>query len=417
MNEKYLVVNGGSSSLKFSLYQIDNFNELNIVNGLIERIGYTDSLCTLKYNGKKTKEKIEIPNHKIAVETMLKKLKEYNFINKAEEILGVGHRVLHGGEYYNNSVLITDEVLNNMKSLEQFGPLHLPGEIAGIKSIMETLPNVPQIAAFDTAFHQTIPEYNYIYAIPSEYYTKYGIRKYGFHGTSHKYITEVMKQKLGKENVNIISCHLGNGSSICAIKDGKSLNTSMGFTPIDGVIMGSRCGSIDPSILEYICKIKNINIQECTNELNKQSGLLGISSVSSDLRDIINVKNENHKALLAIKMLENSIIKYIAQYFIELDGKIDAIVFTAGIGENNSEIRENIINKLANSLKIKINKEMNDLIASFKDIQEGIITTEDSKYPVYVIPTDEEYMILKDTINLTKEYNDTKTYKLEKRVK
>ena len=412
MLEKYLVINGGSSSLKFSLYQInEEGKETNIVNGLVERIGCNEGAITLKYNEEKKRERTIIPNHTVAVEMMLEKLKEYKFLTNIEEIKGVGHRVLHGGEFYGNSVLITEESLNNIKSLEPFGPLHLPGEISGIESMMEVLPNVPQTAVFDTAFHQTIPEYNYMYAIPREFYTENGIRKYGFHGTSHKYITEVMKKKLNKDDVNIINCHLGNGSSICAIKNGESINTTMGFTPLDGVIMGTRCGTIDPSILEYICKVKNISVEECTKLLNKNSGLLGISCVSSDLRDIINAKEEdkNKNATLALEMLENSVIKYIAQYFIELDGKVDAIVFTAGIGENNPQMIENIINKIGNSLKISINKEINNN----RELKEKKVSTDDSRISVYVIPTDEEYMILKDTIEIAKEYKETKRYKLE----
>lgn len=406
--EKYLVINGGSSSLKFSLYQIEDGKEINIVNGLVERIGIDNTNCILKCGDKKVTHQVEAPNHTVAVEVMLDKLKEYNFIEDISEIKGVGHRVLHGGEYYNDSVIIDDTVLNNIKSLIPFGPLHLPGEISAIESMKEVLPTVPQIAVFDTAFHQTIPENNYLYAIPRRYYTDYGIRKYGFHGTSHKYITEAMKRILNKEKVNIIACHVGNGSSECAVKDSKSLNTTMGFTPLDGVIMGTRSGSIDPSILEYICDIEGIDVRECTNILNKKSGLLGISEYSSDIRDIINAQNTHPNCAQALKMLEDSLARVISQYIIELDGDVDGIVFTAGIGENNPFLRENILNKFSRTLGIKVDKSINDNVASFKDIKEARITTDDSRIHAYVIPTDEESMILKDTVKLSKEYKNQK---------
>ena len=268
---------------------------------------------------------------------------------------------------------------------------------------MNVLPNVEQVAVFDTAFHQTIPDYNYLYAIPEKYYNKYGIRKYGFHGTSHKYINEVMQEKLGKKDINIISCHIGSGASICVIKDGISYNTTMGFTPLDGLIMGTRSGTIDASIVDFICNKENINSEKCINILNKESGLLGVSGVSSDLRDVESASTNNIKALRAIKMYIKSIVKYIAEYYVELDGDVDAIVFTAGVGENSSSIRSSVVNALSKALNINLNVEENDKIAKFKDKQEGIITTSDSKFPVYVIPTNEEYMILKDTKRLTKE--------------
>lgn len=415
MENKYLIINGGSSSLKFSLYKIENDKEAEIVNGYIEKIGRPDSFYTLKSEAKKVEKQKVINNHTEAVKIMLNELYENNYINSIDEIKGVGHRVLHGGEFYSDSVLIDDEVLNNIKSLTKFGPLHIPGEVAGIESMLDILKDIPQIAVFDTAFHFTMPKSNYLYATPYEWYEKYGVRKYGFHGTSHKYLTEKMQQSLNRENVNLIICHIGSGASICAVKEGKSYNTSMGLTPLDGLIMGTRCGSIDPSIIEYISKEKNLNIEQITNILNKESGLLGIVG-ENDFRDIINLAEKgNKRAKLGIEMFKNSIIKYIAQYYVELNGKIDALIFTAGVGENNVEFRKDIIDTLSNSLNIKVNEEINNLIAKSKTIQEGIISTEDSKFKVLVIPTNEEYMILKDTIKISKAYKQINKLSLKKR--
>lgn len=408
MKEKYLVINAGSSSLKFSLYEMEDNKESEIVNGLFEKIGKEDSFYSLKFNGEKIEKKLYFENHTRAVEVMLEELLNYNFINDISEIKGVGHRVLHGGEYYSDSILIDDEVMNNIKSLIPLGPIHIPGAIAGIESMQNVLPNIPQIAVWDTAFHQTMPEYNYLYATPYSWYKENSVRKYGFHGTSHKYITEKMQEKLNKENVNLIVCHIGSGASICAVKHGKSYNTSMGLTPLDGLIMGTRCGNIDASIIEYIAKERNLTIEQITNILNKESGLFGIAGVN-DFRDLSALaENGNEKAKTAIKMFEKSIENYIAQYYVALNGNIDGIVFTAGIGENVCSVRENIINDLSNAFNIKLDKEINDNIARFKEYQEGIITTPDSKFPVYVIPTNEEYMILKDTVNLSKEYKNIK---------
>ena len=426
MKEKYLVINGGSSSLKFSLYEIEEGKEKNIVNGLVERIGYEGSSCTLKYNGEKKTEEIEIPNHTVAVEVMLEKLKEYNFITTIDEIKGVGHRVLHGGEFYDKSVLITEESLNNIKSLEPFGPLHLPGEISGIESMMKVLPAVPHAAVFDTAFHQSIQEYNYMYAIPIDYYENEKIRKYGFHGTSHKYITEKMQEKLNKKDVNIIVCHIGSGASICAVKNGLSFSTTMGYDPNSGLIMGTRSAELPFSVILAMKNARNLSDKDVENILNKESGLKGIAG-KNDCRDVdAMIEQGDKKAKLAMEMFKLSTIKYISQYYTELIAninlgrketeprkEIDGIIFTAGVGENNIRFREEIINYIADTFNIKLNKEANDSIASFKSVQEGIITTSNSRFPVYVIPTDEEYMILKDTIEIAKEYKNMKRYKLE----
>ncbi len=399
MSEKFLIINAGSSSLKFSLYDMPETKE--IVNGYIEKIGNQDSFYTLKYNGQKAEKNKIIMNHTEAVQTMLEELLENQFINDVSDIKGIGHRVLHGGEFYAESVIIDEEVLNNIKALTKLGPLHHPGEIAGIESMQNVMPNVPQVAVFDTAFHQTMPKENYLYAVPYSWYEENGVRKYGFHGTSHKYITETMKQYFNKEDVNLIICHIGSGASMCCVKDGKCYNTTMGLTPLDGLVMGTRSGNIDSSIIEYICKERNLSVEEVTKILNKQSGLLGIAG-KNDFRDLENLANNaNEKAKLAIKMLRNSIIKFIAQYYIELNGNVDAIVFTAGIGENAITLRSDIVNSISNAMNIKLDKDANDNIARFKEQQSGVISTPDSKIKVMVVPTNEEYMILKDTFDLS----------------
>lgn len=409
MSEKYLIINAGSSSLKFSLYNMPE--TIEIVNGYIEKIGNTDSFYTLKYAGNKVEKKQVIMNHTDAVQTMLKELLDNNFIQDVSDIKGIGHRVLHGGEYYSESVLIDDIVLDNIKSLTKLGPLHHPGEIAGIESMKSVMPDVPQVAVFDTAFHQTMPKENYMYAVPYEWYEENGVRKYGFHGTSHKYITETMQKQLGKKDVNLIICHVGSGASMCCVKNGKCFNTTMGLTPLDGLVMGTRCGTIDSSIIEYICKERNMSVEDVNTVLNKQSGLLGIAG-KNDFRDLEELANSgDEKAKLAIKMLQNSITKFIAQYYVELNGIVDAIVFTAGIGENGISLRANVVNSLSNALSIKLDENTNNKIARFKENQSGVISTPDSKIGVYVIPTDEEYMILKDTYEIskiTKEKNPVK---------
>ena len=409
MSEKYLIINAGSSSLKFSLYNMPE--TIEIVNGYIEKIGNTDSFYTLKYAGNKVEKKQVIMNHTDAVQTMLKELLDNNFIQDVSDIKGIGHRVLHGGEYYSESVLIDDIVLDNIKSLTKLGPLHHPGEIAGIESMKSVMPDVPQVAVFDTAFHQTMPKENYMYAVPYEWYEENGVRKYGFHGTSHKYITETMQKQLGKKDVNLIICHVGSGASMCCVKNGKCFNTTMGLTPLDGLVMGTRCGTIDSSIIEYLCKERNMSVEDVNTVLNKQSGLLGIAG-KNDFRDLEELANSgDEKAKLAIKMLQNSITKFIAQYYVELNGIVDAIVFTAGIGENGISLRANVVNSLSNTLSIKLDENTNNKIAKFKENQSGVISTPDSKIGVYVIPTDEEYMILKDTYEIskiTKEKNPVK---------
>lgn len=396
---KILSVNAGSSSLKFTLYEMPE--EELLISGYIEKIGLKDSFWTTKINGKKIKGEKPLKNHKEAVQVLIDELLNNKVVESLDEIKGIGHRVLHGGEKYSDSVIITDEVIEDVKELTKLGPLHHPGNLAGIEAMKKVLPEVPMVAVYDTAFHQTMPKVNYMYPVPMEWYTEYGVRKYGFHGTSHKYITLKMKEKLGKDDVNLIICHIGSGASISAIKEGKCFDTTMGITPLDGLMMGTRSGAIDPSILEYVSKESGRSLAELTNDLNKKSGLLGISGFS-DCRDVEAAReNGDENAALALDMYYDRIAKYIAEYYIKLDGKVDSIVFTAGVGENGVEARKEII-KRVNCLGIYLDDDKNDKIASYKDECEGIISTDESDVVVRVLPTNEEIMIIKDTYNLVK---------------
>lgn len=401
MNEKYLVINCGSSSLKFSLYEMPS--EKLIAKGYIEKIGLDDSFWTINYNGEKITGAKKLNNHKEAANVMINELIANGIVNKMEEIKGIGHRVLHGGEIYSDSVIIDDKVLNDIIDMTNLGPLHHPGEIDGIKAMIDCLPKAKQVAVFDTAFHQTMPKVSYIYAVPYEWYTKYKVRKYGFHGTSHKYITGKMQELLNKKDVNLIICHVGSGASITCIKDGMSYDTSMGLTPLDGLVMGTRSGRIDPSIIKFMADETNMSLDEIMNELNKNSGLKGICG-KNDFRDMMDlIKDGNEEAKLAYEIFMDSIVKHVAEYYFELNANVDAIVFTAGILENNTVIRENLINKLSAAMGIYVNKIANDNIGYGHDLKEGIITTEESNIPVYVIPTDEEVMIVRDCYKLIKE--------------
>ena len=382
---KFLCVNAGSSSLKFQLFEMPE--EKVVISGYIEKIGFEDSFWNTKINGEKIRGEKFLKNHTEAVDVMLDELIKHKAVESLEEIKGIGHRVLHGGEKYSDSVLIDDQVIQDIKDLTKLGPLHHPGNLAGIEAMKKALPGVPNVAVFDTAFHQTMPAVNYMYPVPYEWYEKYGVRKYGFHGTSHKYITETMKKMLGKEDVNLIICHVGSGAS------------TMGLTPLDGLMMGTRCGSIDPSIIEYVCKESGKDVSEVTSDLNKKSGLYGICGFN-DNRDVEKAISEgNERAKLALDMYVDTINRFIAEYYIELDGNVDAMVMTAGVLENGSDTRAAILDKLK-PLGIKLNKEVNDKIAGFKEVHEGCITLPESSIPVYVIPTNEEIMIIRDTYKL-----------------
>lgn len=396
---KILVVNAGSSSLKFQLFEMPE--EKVIISGYIEKVGIEGSFWNTKINGEKIRGEKDLKNHTEAVQVMLDELLKYHAVESLDEIKGVGHRVLHGGEKYSDSVIIDGNAIQSIKDLMKLGPLHHPGNLAGIEAMQKALPEVPMVAVYDTAFHQTMPKYNFLYPVPMEWYEKYGVRKYGFHGTSHKYITQEMQHLLDKDDVNLIIAHIGSGGSLSAIKDGKCYDTTMGLTPLDGIMMGTRSGSIDPSILEYVCKESGMDISEVTNALNKKSGYLGVSGYS-DSRDVEQAALRGEEnAKLAQKMYNDRVAKFIAQYYIELEGNVDAIVFTAGVGENGTEFRADVLDKLA-PLGIKINVEANNNIASYKQQHEGIITSPDSSIPVYVLPTNEELMIAKDTYKLVK---------------
>lgn len=394
---KILVINCGSSSLKYQL--IDMETEDVMAKGLVERIGIDGSRIKHETIGKE-KKTIETPmqDHKRALELVMESLtnEEYGAIKSLDEIDAVGHRVVHGGEDFAKSVVIDDKVLKGIEDNVEIAPLHNPPNIMGIKACQRLLPNVKQVAVFDTAFHQTMPEESYIYALPYEYYEKYKIRRFGFHGTSHKYITNKAAEMLEKDvnEVNLITCHLGNGSSICAVEKGKSIDTSMGFTPLEGLAMGTRCGDLDPAILPFIMEKENLSTEEINTLINKKSGVLGISGVSSDFRDIEEARDEgNKRAKLALDIFEKRVRGYIGSYMTELD-HVDAIVFTAGVGENSIEMRESIVAGLK-SLGIKLDPERNNVRGEDK-----LISADDSAIKVFVIPTNEELMIARDTKEL-----------------
>lgn len=400
MNGKYLVINCGSSSLKFSLYEMPL--EILLINGYVEKIGHSDSFLTIKINGNKIRSNKYIKDHNEAVMVMIEELVKNKVIESLSSIKGVGHRVLHGGEKYRDSVIITSDVLKNIVELTKLGPLHHPGEIAGIRAMEINLPGIRQVAVFDTAFHQSMPKENFLYAVPYEWYEKYRVRKYGFHGTSHRYITELLQEKFGLKKINLIICHIGSGASISCIRDGVCIDTTMGLTPLDGLIMGTRCGSIDASIIKYMMDETGMNISLIDNILNKKSGLLGICG-KNDFRDVMELKNNNNEfGVLAYKMFMNSIIRYISEYYFMLDGKVDSIVFTAGVLENNALLRGDIINKIGGVLGSNLNNEANNSLES-GNLNMTLITTEDSKVPVYVASTDEELMIVRDTYKLINE--------------
>lgn len=397
---KILSVNAGSSSLKFTLFLMPEGKEL--IGGYFEKIGLEDSFYSIKMNGEKVKKVASVKDHNDAVKFLIDELINNKVINSLDELDGVGHRLVHGGEKYTDSVIIDEDVINTVTELIPLAPLHNPANLIGVKAFMETLPNVSNVGVFDTAFHQTMKKEQYLYSVPMAWYNDYKVRKYGFHGTSHKFITKTMKEMLGRDDVNLIICHIGSGGSLCAVKGGVSYDTTMGFTPNAGIMMGTRSGDIDYSLIPYVMKEGNMSLTEVDNALNKKSGLLGISNIGSDHRDIEEAINSgNNDAVLANKMYVNRIVNYIANYYVELDGNVDAIVFTAGLGENAISFRKEVMEKLG-CLGIKLDEEENNKIAGFKEVHSGIISTNDSKVPVYVVPTNEELMIATDTYDLIK---------------
>lgn len=391
---KLIAINAGSSSLKFQLLQMPE--EEVLTKGLVERIGLNDSIFTIEVNGEKIKEVKDIQDHSEAVSMLLDKLIKHHIISSLDEIEGIGHRVVHGGEKFNDSVLITDEVLKEIEEISYLAPLHNPANVVGIKAFKNVLPNVPAVAVFDTAFHQSMPEKSFLYSLPYEYYEEYGIRKYGFHGTSHKYVSERAAELLGRpvDQLRLLSCHLGNGASIAAIEGGKSIDTSMGFTPLAGVTMGTRSGNIDPSLIPYIMQKTGQSAEEVLNVLNNKSGMLGVSGFSSDLRDIESEAEQgNERAELALEVFASRIHKYIGSYAARMAG-IDAIIFTAGIGENSTAVRERVLRGLE-FMGVYWDPALNQVRG-----KEAFISYPHSPVKVIVIPTNEEVMIARDTMRI-----------------
>ncbi len=395
---KILTVNAGSSSLKFNCIELPSENEL--ISGYFEKIGMNGSFYSIKMNGNKTKREVDLKDHSDAITYLQEELFSNHIVSSLDEIDGVGHRLVHGGDQFKDSVLITEEVLHECEKFNDLAPLHNPAMLACIRAFQSAMPTTPMVGVFDTSFHQTMEELSYLYSVPFSWYKEYGIRKYGFHGTSHKYITKRMQELLKKDCVNLINCHIGSGGSICCIKESKSIDTTMGFSPNSGIMMGTRSGDIDYSVIPFYMNKSGKTLAEVDTILNKQSGLLGISEKFADHRDIeVGMNEGDHQCILANDMYVERIVGYIAKYFVKLDGKVDALVFTAGLGENAREFREEIVSKLS-SLGILIDKEENRKYASYMDVQEGMISSSDSKVPVYVVPTNEELMIALDTYNI-----------------
>ncbi|MBV4436060.1 acetate kinase [Clostridium tyrobutyricum] len=390
---KILVINCGSSSLKYQLINMEDENVL--AKGLVERIGIEGSILTHKVNGEKYITEQPMEDHKIAIKLVLNALvnKDYGVIKDMSEISAVGHRVVHGGEKYANSVLVDEDVVKAIKDCAKLAPLHNVPNMIGINACKELMPDTPMVATFDTAFHQTLPNYAYTYAVPYDLYEKYGVRKYGFHGTSHKFVSIEAAKMMGKDirSLKIITCHLGNGASVCAIDGGKSIDTSMGFTPLAGLCMGTRCGDIDPAVIPFLVKSVGMSIDEVDTLMNKKSGVLGVSGVSSDFRDVLAEEAKgNKRAELALNVYTYRVKSVIGSYIAALNG-VDCIVFTAGSGENSEPLRRRICAGLSN-LGIVLDKERNNVMG--KPAQ---ISSDDSKVKVFAIPTNEELMIARDT--------------------
>jgi len=391
---KIMAVNAGSSSIKFQLLEMPQ--ETVIASGVMERIGLAEGIFTLKYDGKKEETHPVLPTHAEGVELLLKTLVEKGIVKSLDEISGVGHRVVQGGEFFKDSSLVDDSVIQKIQDLADLAPLHNPAHIIGIKAFQKALPQVPEVVVFDTVFHQTMPEEAYMYATPYEWYEKYGIRKYGAHGTSHKFVSQRAAELIGKplEQTKTIVCHLGNGASISAVDGGKCKDTSMGLTPLEGIPMGTRSGSLDPTVVSYICEKENKTAAEVVNILNKKSGYLGMSGRSNDARDVTAGMNAgDHRCKLTFDVQAKRIVDYIAAYYVYMGG-CDVIAFTAGMGENLKHLRKNICDRLG-VLGVKLDEKLND---TFSD--ERIISTPDSKIQVWIIPTNEEVMIARDTVRI-----------------
>ena len=389
---KILSVNAGSSSLKFKLYEMPE--EKGLISGVFEKIGLKDSFYTIKKGEEKVKKEVELKDHEVAFKILMEELIENGVISSLNEIKGVGHRIVQGGSYFDQSVEVDEDVIGKIDELSSLAPLHNPAAIVGIRAAQTVIPDAKHVTVFDTAFHQTMEEENYLYAVPYNWYTDYKVRRYGAHGTSHKYVSLKMNEILGRYNTKLITCHIGNGASISAVVDGKCINTSMGLTPNAGLIMGTRCGDIDATIIPYIMEKLKLSPKEVDTFMNKESGLLGISGVSSDSRDIEDgINHGNERCALAQKMFVKRIVDYIAKYYVEMSG-CDGIVFTAGIGENSVSTRREVLDSLK-ILGIEIDEEKNKVRG-----ETVCITTPNSSIPCYVIPTDEELMISRDTYNI-----------------
>lgn len=393
---KVLVINCGSSSLKYQL--IDSETEEVLAKGLCERIGI-DGRLTHKPTGKdKVELEVAMPNHTAAVSLVLQELtdEKNGVIASLDEIGAVGHRIVHGGEKFASSTLLTDEVLAEIEKCNELAPLHNPANLIGVNACKELMPGVPMVGVFDTAFHQTMPEVAYLYGLPYEYYEKYGVRRYGFHGTSHSFVSKRVAEILGKkpEDLKVIVCHLGNGASVCAVNGGKSVDTSMGFTPLEGLVMGTRSGDLDPAILEYVAGKENLTLSEMLTVLNKKSGIQGISGVSSDFRDLDKASAEgNHRAQIAVEVFSYRVAKYVGAYAAAMNG-VDVVAFTAGAGENDAVVREQVCSYLG-FLGIKLDKEKNNCRGV-----EQVISTDDSTTIAMVVPTNEELAICRETVAL-----------------
>lgn len=390
---KILTINAGSSSLKFNVIELPEEKEL--ISGYFQRIGIEGSFYYVKVDGEKVNHEVELKNHIDAVNYLKEELLKNNIVASLDEIAGVGHRLVHGGDRFNKSILVTEDTLKEIEKYNDLAPLHNPANISCIRAFMESMPGTKMVAVFDTAFHQTLEPEDYIYPVPYEWYTEYGVRKYGFHGTSHRFIAKEVEENIGS-NLKVISCHLGSGASICAIKEGKSIDTSMGFSPLAGLMMGTRAGDIDESLIPYVVNKAGKTYDEVFDDLNKRSGFLGVSGVSSDSRDIEDgIKEGNERCILASKIFNQRVADYIAMYNNKLEGA-DVIVFTAGLGENSIDTRADIVKRVA-SLGVEIDLEKNNVRGKFTKI-----STDSSKIPVYVIPTNEELMIALDTYELVK---------------
>ncbi len=393
---KVIAVNSGSSSLKFQLFDMPS--EEVLTSGQAERIGQEMGAFTIKYNGEKHVTNLPLPDHKAAVRLLLKSLTDLGIVEDLNEIKGAGHRIVQGGAYFSESVVVDEDVVNKVDELCELAPLHNPAHLVCYRAFKEALPQIGHVFVFDTAFHQTMGPESYLFPVPYDWYTQYKIRRYGAHGTSHWYVNRRTAEIMGRpvEDMNMITCHLGNGASITAIKGGKCINTSMGLTPLGGIMMGTRSGDIDPTVVFYMMKKLECTPDEMDTFLNKRSGMLGVSGISSDARDIQAAYEEgNERAILTVDLYTNRVINVIGGYYMQL-GHVDAIVFTAGLGENDAHMRERVLKKLEEGMGVSIDYELNKKIHG----KECLISKPDSKIAVYVIPTNEELVIARDTVRL-----------------